>query len=205
VIKGGGYAAGKGVQYIGVPLASAGIVVAGGTIGTAVGGVGIATGGTLFVAGEAGGATYQVFGNTLAGTTLAGGTAASTAGGAAYGVYQLSKAVVVPASYELGGGMVLSYETLSHIAAHSILAVSDCAYMVLSLEGPRWVLYAVKGKAGRGDELPVGAIVDLKKLRETGEEIIYLPVTDEEMKGVVNSVYDTLPEVKAEKKEPGVN
>jgi hypothetical protein len=197
VIKGSGFAAGKGVQYIGVPLASAGIVVGGGAIGTAVGTVGTVSGGTLFVGGEVSSATTQVFGNVIAGTALVGGTAVSTAGGAAYGVYELSKAVVVPAGYELGGGMVLSYETLSHIAAHSILAVSDCAYLVLSLEGPRWVLYAVKGRTGTGDDLPPGAVVDLKKMQGAGEEIYYLPVSDEEMKDVVNSVYDTLPEIKA--------
>ena len=58
------------------------------------------------VTGEAGGAVTQGFGNVIAGTTLVAGTAASTAGGAAYGVYELSKAVVVPTGYELGGGIV---------------------------------------------------------------------------------------------------
>jgi hypothetical protein len=197
VIKGGGYAVGKGVQYIGVPLASAGIAVGGGAIGTAVGGVGVASGGALFVVGEAGGATTQVFGNTIAGTTLVGGTAVSAAGGAAYGVYELSKSVVVPTGYELGSGIVLSYGTLSHLGAHAILAVSDCSYMVLSLEGPRWVLYAIKGKTGSGEDLPAGAVVDLKKMQESGEEIHYLPVSDGEMKDVVDSVYDNLPEMKS--------
>jgi hypothetical protein len=201
VIKGSGFAAGKGVQYIGVPLASAGIAVGGGAIGTVAGGVGMASGGALFVGGEASAATTQVVGNVIAGTTLVGGTAGSAAGGAAYGVYELSKAVVVPAGYELGGGMVLSYETMSHIAAHSILAVSDCAYMVLSLEGPRWVLYAVKGRTGSGEDLPIGAVVDLKKMQESGEEIYYLPVSDEEMTDVVDSVYDNLPEIKAQEEK----
>ena len=200
IVKGGGYASGKGVQYIGVPLASAGIAVGGGTIGTAVGAAGTATSGVVYVAGEGSAGAAQVFGNIIAGTTLVAGTTASAAGGAAYGIYELSKAVVVPAGYELGSGLVLSYGTLSHLGAHSILAVSDCAYMVLSLEGPRWVLYAVRGKTGTGDDLPVGAIVDLKKMHETGEEIIYLPVTDEEMKKVVHSVYDNLPEIKSESK-----
>jgi len=109
-------------------------------------------------------------------------------------VYELSKAVVVPAGYELGGGLVLSYETLTQLSAHTVLAVSDCAYMVLSLEGPRWVLYAVKGNTGKGDDLPVGAVVDLKKMQEQGEEIYNLPVSDEEMKKIVESVYNNLPE-----------
>ena len=196
-VKGGSYAAGQAVrtvEYIGVPLASAGIALGGGTIGTAVGGVGATGGGVLFVSGEATSATTQVFGNVIAGTTLVGGTAVSTAGGVAYGVYELSKAVVVPAGYELGGGLVLSYETLTQLSAHTVLAVSDCAYMVLSLEGPRWVLYAVKGNTGKGDDLPVGAVVDLKQMQAQGEEIYNLPVSDEEMKKIVESVYDSLPE-----------
>jgi hypothetical protein len=203
-VKGGSYAAGqvvRTVEYIGVPLASAGIALGGGAIGTAVGAVGATGGGVVFVSGEAAAGTTQVFGNVIAGTTLVGGTAVSTAGGAAYGVYELSKAVIVPAGYELGGGLVLSYETLSQLSAHAILAVSDCAYMVLSLEGPRWVLYAVKGNAGKGDDLPVGAVVDLKQMQEHGEEIYNLPVSDEEMKKVVESVYDSLPEAGAGEKK----
>jgi hypothetical protein len=153
------------------------------------------------VTGEAGSATTLVFGNVIAGTTLVGGTAVSTAGGTAYGIYELSKAVVVPSGYELGGGIILSYDTLTQLGAQSILAVSDCAYLVLSLEGPRWVLYAVKGKTGPGDDLPIGAVIDLKKMQESGEEIKYLPVSDGEMKKVVDSVYENLPEIKSGSKE----
>jgi hypothetical protein len=196
-VKGGGYVAGKAVQYIAVPLASAGIAVGGGAIGTAVGVTGAVAGGSVVVTGEAGSVTTKAFGNIIAGTTLAAGTAVSTAGGAAYGVYQLSKAVVVPVGYNLGSGIVLSYETLSQISAHAILAVSDCAYLVLSLEGPRWVLYAVKGNLGKGEDLPAGAILDLKQMQQQGEEIVHLPISDEEMTKVVESVYGSLPEVPA--------
>lgn len=200
VIKGGGYAAGKGVQYIGIPLASAGIAVGGGTVGTAIEGSGWVGGGTVRIAGESAAITTRGFGNIIAGTTAVGGTAASVATGTASGVYELSKAVVVPTGYEVGSGIVLSYGTLSHLAAHSILAVSDASYLVLSLEGPRWVIYAVKGKTGSGEDIPVGTVVDINKMREGGEEIVYLPVSDEEMKGVVDSVYENLPEVEKERR-----
>ena len=193
-VKTGSYAAGAVTEYLAVPLASAGIVVAGGTIGTVVTATGVVTGGTVRVAGETTAVATGVFGNVITGATLVGGTAVSTGAGAAYGVYEVSKAVVVPAGYELGGGIVLSYGTLTHLGAHSALAVSDCAYLVLSLEGPRWVLYAVKGKVSSGDELAGGAVVDLKTLRDQGEDILYLPVSDEEMKKVVESVYENLPE-----------
>ena len=177
-------------------MAAAGITITGGTVGAAVGTAGAITGGTVRIVGETGAAATQVFGNAIAGTVLAGGTAISTAAGTAVGVYQLSKAVVVPVGYELGSGIVLSYGTLSHIAAHSILAVSDASYMVLSLEGPRWVLYAVKGDLDSGEDIPAGTILDLKKMQAAGEEIIYLPVSDEEMGKVVGSAYENLPEVR---------
>ncbi|MDH3973328.1 MAG: hypothetical protein OEV42_03520 [Deltaproteobacteria bacterium] len=191
-IKGTGYA-GAGLQYIGVPLAAAGITVTGGALGTTVGTAGGLAGGSVSIVGESGAAATQLFGNTIAGTALAGGTAISTAGGGALGVYELSKAVVVPAGYELGSGIVLSYGTLSHMGAHSILAVSDFSYMVLSLEGPRWVVYAVKGNLGQGEELMAGTVLDLNKMQEGGEEMAYLPLSDEEMKNVVESVYENLP------------
>ncbi|MDH4164064.1 MAG: hypothetical protein OEW15_15445, partial [Nitrospirota bacterium] len=165
---------------------------------------GTVAGGTVMVTGKAGSAATNVFGNVIAGTTLAAGTAVSAGGGAAYGVYQLSKAVVVPVGYEFGSGMVLSYETMSQIAAHSILAVSDCAYLVLSLEGPRWVIYAIKGKTHDGSDLPPGAVVDLKEMQKEGEEIYYLPVSDEEMQKVVETMPTTLPELAQEQEaRPG--
>lgn len=192
-IKGSGYAAGKGVQYLGIPMAAAGVTVGGGTVGAAVGTGGALSAGTLLVTGETGALTGTAFGNVLAGTTLVGGTAASAATGTTLGVYELSKAVVLPPGYALGGGVVLSYGTMSHLGAHSILAVSDASYMVLSLEGPRWVLYAVTGKLGKGEDLPTGALLDLKQMQAAGEELRYLPVSDAEMKSVVESVYDNLP------------
>ncbi len=69
------------------------------------------------------------------------------------------------------------------------------SYLALSLEGPRWVLYAVKGKLGKGEDLVPGATLDLKSMQEAGEEFYNIPVSDEEMKNVVESVYGELPEV----------
>ena len=195
VVKGTGYAAGKTVQYIGVPLAAAGIVVGGGTVGVAAGTAEAVAGGALRVTGEVGGVTAYALGNTLAFTTVVTGTAASVGTAAAYGYYELNKAVIVPAGYGFGSGLVMSYGTLSHLGAHTILAASDFAYLVLSLEGPRWVVYAVKGKLGKGEDLPTGTMLNLKDMQKAGEDIYYLPVSDEEMKNVVNSVDRELPEV----------
>lgn len=196
LVRGGGKAAGYVGQYIGVPLSAAGVVTTGTTVGLAMMGGGAVGSGTVFLGGEAAAAGSDVFGNVIAGSTLIAGTSASVGSGAAYGVYQLSKAVMVPSGYELGAGVVLSYETLSHLGAQSILAVSDCAYLVLSLEGPRWVLYAIKGNLGSGEDLVPGTVIDLEAMHHAGEDIYNLPVSDAEMHQMVTSGYQTLPELK---------
>ncbi len=53
----------------------------------------------------------------------------------------------------------------------------------------------MKGKLGKGEDLPPGTMLDLKSMQETDEEIYNLPASDEEMKNVVESVYGELPEV----------
>ncbi len=195
LIKGSGQALGKTVQYVGVPFTAAGVAVGGKAVGVSIDGLGKLSFGAMYATGHAAAAVSDVFGNIIAGTTLGVGTVASTTGGVGYGVYQLSKAVAVPAGYELGAGVVLSYDTMAHIGAQSILAVADCAYLVLSLEGPRWVIYAVKGKTGDGDAIIPGTVLDLNKMQKSGEEIYNIPVSDGEMTGVVDSVYKTLPEM----------
>lgn len=194
-IKGSGYAAGKTVQYVGVPLAAAGVAVGGGTFGVVAGTAEAAAAGTMRVAGETGMASTYLMGNVIAGTTLIGGTAATVGAAAWQGYYQSARAVVLPAGFQFAGGMVLSYGTMAHLGAHTILAAADMSYLVLSLEGPRWVLYAVKGKLGKGEDLVPGTMLDLKSMQDAGEEIYNIPVSDEEMKNVVESVYGELPEV----------
>lgn len=58
-----------------------------------------------------------------------------------------------------------------------------------------WALYAVKGKFGNGEDIASGTMRDLKSMQEAGEEIFNIPVSDEEMKSIVESVYGELPEV----------
>ena len=192
-VKGIGYISGKTVQYIGVPVTAAGVTLGTGTVGVVAGGAGVIAGSTVAVGGEVVSVTSQAFGTVLAGTTLVAGTTASVVAGTTVGVYELTKAVVVPAGYELGGGIVLGYGTVSQLAAHSVLAVADASYLVLSLEGPRWVVYAVKGDLGNGDDLPAGTLLDLEAMQNKGEEFSYLPVSDKEMNSVVESVYRELP------------
>lgn len=194
---GGGYVAGKTVQYVAAPLSAVGVAGGGTVVGvvaaTSTGVAGAAVAG----AGVAAEGTTRIAGATTAATVGAGGSVISAAAGAALGTYELAKAVVVPAGHELGAGIVLSYGTLTQLGAQSILAVSDASYMVLSLEGPRWVLYAVKGDVDNGENIPTGAVLDLKAMQRAGETLYAVPASEDEMKRAVDSVYGALPEAKA--------
>jgi hypothetical protein len=194
---GGGYAAGKTVQYVAAPLSAAGIAGGGSVVGVvATAGAGLAGAGVA-ATGIAAEGTARVAGATGAAAVGVGGSVVSVAAGTALGTYELAKAVVVPAGHEVGAGIVLSYGTLSQLGAQSILAVSDASYMVLSLEGPRWVLYAVKGNVDKGENIPTGTVLDLSAMRQAGETFYAVPATEEEVKRVVDSVYGQLPEAKA--------
>lgn len=52
-----------------------------------------------------------------------------------------------------------------------------------------------QGEAGHGRNLAPGTVLNLNEMQKAGEEIYYVPVSDEEMKNVVNSVDRELPEV----------
>lgn len=189
----GGYAAGKTVQYVGAPLSTVGVAAGGSAIGVVVGAGTAVTGGAVAVTGVTGEAVTRVAGNAAAGTVTVGGSAASVVAGTALGTYELSKAVVVPVGYELGSGLVLSYGTLSQLSAQTLLAVADASYMVLSLEGPNWVLYAVSGKLDDGEHLPTGTMLDLKAMQQAGETFVAVPVSAEEMKRMIETAPAQLP------------
>ena len=171
--------------------------MAGVVAGTAVG----ATGATVAATGVTAEVAARAVGVVAAGTVGAGGAVVSVATGAALGTYEVAKAVVVPAGHEVGAGIVLGYGTLSQLGAQSVLAVSDASYMVLSLEGPRWVLYAVKGNVDKGENIPTGAVLDLNAMKKAGETFYAVPASEEEVKRAVDSVFESLPESKTPAEE----
>ena len=187
-VAGGGYLVGKGIQYIAVPVAASGVVISGSAIGVAVATAELGSGALVAVGGEVVAGSSQVGAVTASGATLAVGTTASVVAGASYGVYELSKAVVVPTGFTLGSGVVLGYGSLSQLAAHSVLAVSDASYMVLSMEGPNWVLYSVKGLLGEGEELVPGTVLNLEAMQNGGEEFKKLPISQAEMDKVIEAL-----------------
>lgn len=176
-----------GIQYIGVPLAIAGVGVAGTVTGSVVGVTGAATGGAVKLGAAATSGIVTAVGQSTAAGIVVGGATGSVALGLANSFYEVAKATVVPPSYALTGGVVLTYGTLSQIAAHSLLAVSDAAYLVLSMEGPSYVVYAVTGKLAQTENIPEGAVLDLEKMRQQGEEFKKLNLSEEEMNQVIKS------------------
>jgi hypothetical protein len=182
---------------VAAPLSAAGIAAGGSVVGVvATAGAGLG-GAAAAAGGVAAEGTVRAAGAATAATVGVGGSVVSVAAGTALGTYELAKAVVVPAGHEVGAGIVLGYGTLSQLGAQTVLAVSDASYMVLSLEGPRWVLYAVKGNVDKGENIPTGTVLDLSAMRQAGETFYAVPATEEEVKRVVDSVYGQLPEAQA--------
>lgn len=195
--RGGGQVGSFGLKYIGVPLATLGIPTTYTAVGVGAGAIGLASGSSLYGAGKVIAGSTFVFGNTLAGATLVTGAAASTIAAGAASAWEIGKGVTVPAAYTLGSGVVFNYGMLTQLGAQALLSVSDAAYLVLSLEGPRWVVYAVSGKLGKGHNLKPGAVLDLEKMQSEGEEIKAVPVPVDRLKKVLDKI---APEAKVKKK-----
>ncbi|MBI2519572.1 MAG: hypothetical protein HYV97_04120 [Bdellovibrio sp.] len=169
------------IDLVGVPLASVGIPTTGAGIGVAVGAVGMVAGPTFLAIGETTAAGGYAFGTVLSGTTLAGGATLSATAATAVAAYEVAKMVTVPPSYTLGSGLVLGYGHLVQLSAQTLLAASDMAYLVLSLEGPRWVIYAVQGKLNNGADLIPGTVLDLERMKKKGEVFKYIPTGQDEI------------------------
>lgn len=191
--KASGFIAGKGSKYIAVPLAVsaefAGKISYGvlGSTTTAVVGAGtLASAEVVSLSGKTTGALGFA-------TTLAGGTVYSVAKSGVSGIYHLAKAVVLPIGYSFSSGTVLGYSSLTQLQAHTLLAASDALYVVLSLEGPKWVLYTISGKNIESEKsLPAGSIVNLKKMQANDINIKKIELSDDEVQKVLQSL-DTDP------------
>lgn len=178
----------NGTKYVAVPLSTAGIVSTGVVSSAVLGGSGLAASGVLVAGGEAASTLTTVVGQSAALSTVVVGTSVSVGAGAAVMLYDVGKAITVPPAYALGGGIVLSYGTMVHLSSQTLLAVADASYLVLSLEGPRWVLYAVKGNLLKNQEINSGSVMDLKKMQESGEVFYHVPASEDEINSVVRDL-----------------
>lgn len=179
-----GFVVENGVEYIAAPMGNALLKTGSVVSGVAVGVGGGVLAGAVRGTGEVMGLSSKVVSKTAAGTVLVGGVTAYAVKGTAEMAYEVTKATIVPPALVLGSGLTLSYGTVSQLAGHTVLAASDAAYLVLSLEGPNWVVYSVKGLVSSND-LPANTVVDLQKLKENGEEIRKVPASPEEIKKII--------------------
>ncbi|WP_411821267.1 hypothetical protein [Leptospira sp. 'Mane'] len=179
-VKGAGIVTESSGKYILAPVSLLGVSTSQTLVGGGIAIGGIATGGTVVTTSYAAQATTFTASKTTAVATGVTGTAASLGVGASYGVYQVTKAVGVPSGVALGSGVVMSYEMTAHLSAHSILAVSDCSYLVLSMEGGKWVVYGIKDVTNNANGLLVGAVVDLDQAKKEGSVIVKVPLEKDE-------------------------
>lgn len=183
-----GSASAATIHYVGIPLTSVGVPVIGGSTGVVLGTTGLAGGVGTLVGGETLAGSSYLFGTTLSTGTAIGGTALSVGAASGLALYESAKGIAVPSAYTMGSGIVLTYGNLTQLGAQTIYAATDAAYLVLSLEGPRWVLYAVKGKLGDGNDLSSGTILNLNEMKKHGEVFHAIPISEDEVKGVVESL-----------------
>lgn len=185
-VKGAGFIVGNSLEYVGAPITKT-IAVGGGALtGVAVGVGGGVLAGSVRASGELMSISGNVISKTAAASVVAGGVIAHTLKGTGEVVYEVTKASVVPPGLVLGSGLTLSYGTVSQLSAQSVLAVSDAAYLVLSMEGPKWVVYAIQGKTL--DDVPSNTIINLNRMQDKGEIIQRVPLTDEETVKVLESL-----------------
>lgn len=184
---GGGFILGNGIKYIAAPLAAGTVSTATALSGVAVGVTGAALAGTTKVTAEAAGLSSRGISLTTAGTIYSGGMTYHLTKAVGEAAYEVVKATTVPPGMILGSGLTLSYGTISQLSAQSVLAVADAAYLVLSLEGAHWVVYAVSGHKGEAS-VPQNSLVDLEKLQSEGALIQQVPVAEEDIKSLIHEI-----------------
>jgi hypothetical protein len=157
--------------------------------------------------------TYTV-GGTLGAVNQVAFTSAGPVAGAAQGVattgidtatyvglvtYDGVKGVTTVVINQASSGVVLGYNALTAIPTHLVMGVEDMA-VFLAWDGPRLLIAAAKGKIGpTGDspdqptlgDLPVGTVVDLKKLEKNQGRPVEVLSTDP---AVIRDVLERLPD-----------
>lgn len=186
-MKSTGFIVGNSIEYVAAPVAATSTLLGGSATGVAVGVGGSVLAGASLTGSGVMALSSKMISKSVSTATLLGGVTAYTIKGSAEFAYEVSKATVVPPGMVLGGGLTLTYGSLVHLGAHSVLAVSDAAYLVLSMEGPKWVIYAVKGKLGGGDYAK-GTVLDLDKMKKEGEEFYKVPVEEENIKKILDEL-----------------
>ncbi|TGN20249.1 DUF262 domain-containing protein [Leptospira idonii] len=185
-VKGAGIITEKSGKYLLAPASLVGVTATQSVIGGGLALGGTATGATITAAGATMQTTSYAVGGTSAAVVGTTGSVTSFGVGTSYGVYQLTKAIGIPSGVLLGSGVVLGYEAIAQISAHSVLAVADCSYLVLSLEGGKWVVYGVKDVTNQATGLMAGAVIDLDQVRKDGNTIVKVPLEEGEAEKILD-------------------
>lgn len=132
---------------------------------------------------------------------VAQGAVTSTAHSAAYVgflTYDAATGVTKVVINQAASGIVLGYNALTAIPTHVVMGVGDA--IVLAWDGPQLVVAAVQGKiktkkdGGREEthslgDLPVGTVVDLKKLgQQEGVKVKVLSTDSAVIKNVIEKI-----------------
>lgn len=106
----------------------------------------------------------------------------------AYDVIKGSSKIIIN---EAASGVVLGYNALTALPTQALLAASDSVFF-LAWDGPRLVIAAAKGEIAKENikQLPVGTVVDLKKLNK--EEGVDVKIISKDYK-VIEKVLHNLP------------
>jgi len=157
--------------------------------------------------------TYAV-GGTLGAVNQVAFTAAGPVAGAAQGVttatidtaayvglvtYDGVKGVTKVVINQASSGVVLGYNALTAVPTHLVMGVEDMA-VFLAWDGPRLVIAAASGKLKTSSDgkdqptlgdLPVGTVVDMKKLEQSQGARVEVLSTDP---AVIRNVLERLPD-----------
>jgi hypothetical protein len=123
-----------------------------------------AVGGTYGVINQV---AYSIVAPTAGVTSAVGQTAYHTGKYVAFVSANIATGATKVIINQISSGLVLGYNALTAIPVHLFLLSVDSA-IFLAWDGPRLVIAAVQGKIGKSSagDLPVGTVVDLKKLQK---------------------------------------
>jgi hypothetical protein len=170
----------KSGKYLLAPTSLIGVTASQSILGGGLAVTGTTAGGVITATSAGVQTTTYVASKTAAIGVGTVGTVGSFGTGTTFGIYYLTKSVGIPTGVALGSGVVASYEVVSQLSAHSILAVADCSYLVLSLEGGKWIVYGVKDVTNKASGLLSGAVVDLDQIRKEGGTVVRVPMEEGE-------------------------
>lgn len=123
-------------------------------------------------------------------------TAVDTAKYVSFVAYDSGKGATKVVINQASSGVVLGYNALTALPTHLLLGAMDTV-VFLAYDGPKLLLASTRGKVGQGDtavaleDLPVGTVVDLQKLRQ--EHQVEVEVLSED-NAVLREVLEKLPQ-----------